>query len=49
MDVHIDHPDLKSHGNAVFGPKAQDGAKSGTISIQVDQTNLVIPIQVKIE
>ena len=49
VDVHIDHLDLKPHGNAVLGLKAQDGAKSGTISIQVDQTNQVIPIQVKIE
>lgn len=45
----MDHLDLKPHGNAVLGRKAQDRAKSGTISIQADQTNRVIPIQVKIE
>lgn len=49
IDAHLDHPDLKPKGTAVLSLHAHDGAKSGVITLHVDQTNQTIPIQVKIE
>lgn len=49
VDVQIDHLDLKPGGNAVLNLRARDAAKSGTISVLVEQTNQVIPIQINIQ
>lgn len=49
VDVKLDHMDLKAGEKSVLSLRARDGAKPGTLSIQVEQTNQVIPIRVNIE
>ena len=49
VDVKLDRVNLEAGDKAVFSITTHPGAKSGTLSIQVDQTNEVIPIQIKIE
>jgi hypothetical protein len=49
VDVKLDRVNLNAREKAVLTVQANDGARSGTLSIQVDQTNEVIPIQVNIE
>ena len=49
VDVKLDRVNLEAGDKAVLSITTHPGAKSGTLSIQVDQTNEVIPIQIKIE
>lgn len=49
VDVKLDRLDLKAGEKAVLSMRAKDGAQSGTLSIQVEQTNQIIPIRVNIE
>jgi hypothetical protein len=48
VDVKLDRVNLNAGDKAVVNLEAHDGAHSGTLSIQVEQTNEVIPIQVNI-
>ncbi len=49
VEVKLDRTVLKAGEKAVLTVRAGDNAKSGVLSIQVAQTNQVIPIQVAIE
>jgi len=49
VDVKLDRVNLNVGEKAVLSLQAHEGARSGTLSIQVEQTNEVIPIQVNIE
>jgi hypothetical protein len=49
VEVKLDRTVLNAGEKAVLTVRAGDGAKSGVLSIQVAQTNQVIPIQVTIE
>ena len=49
VEVKLDRTVLKAGEKAVLTVRAGDNAKSGVLSIQVVQTNQVIPIQVAIE
>ena len=49
VDVKLDRVNLNVGEKAVLSLQAHEGAHSGTLSIQVEQTNEVIPIQVVIE
>jgi hypothetical protein len=49
VEVKLDRTALKAGEKAVLTVRAGDNAKSGVLSIQVTQTNQVIPIQVTIE
>lgn len=49
VDVKLDRVNLSTGEKAVVTLQTHDGAKSGTLSIQVDQTNEVIPIQIIIQ
>jgi hypothetical protein len=48
LDVTPERLELKAQGNAVLTLRATATAKSGSLTLQVEQTNQVIPIQVKI-
>jgi hypothetical protein len=48
VEVKLDRAVLKTGEKAVLTVRAGDNAKSGVLSIQVEQTNQVIPIQVAI-
>ena len=48
VEVKLDRTILKTGEKAVLTVRAGDSAKSGILSIQVEQTNQVIPIQVAI-
>ena len=48
VDVKLDRMDMKAGEKAVLTLRARDGAKPGTVSVLVEQTNHVIPIQVQI-
>ena len=49
VDPKLDRMNLNSGEKAVLSLQTHAGAHSGTLSIQVEQTNEVIPIQVNIE
>jgi hypothetical protein len=49
VDVKLDRVNLNVGEKAVLSLQAREGAHSGTLTIQVEQTNEVIPIQVNIE
>jgi hypothetical protein len=49
VEVKLDRVNLTAGERALVSLRTTDAAKSGTLSIQVDQTNEVIPIQVNIE
>jgi hypothetical protein len=49
VEVKLDRTVLKAGEKAVLTVQAGDDAKSGVLSIQVMQTNQVIPIHVAIE
>jgi len=49
IDVKLDHMNMNAGEKAVLTLKAAATAKSGVLSVRVDQTNQVIPIQVTIE
>ena len=49
VDVKLDRTELAAGGKAVLTLRAGDEPKPGVLSIQVDQTNQVIPIQVAIQ
>jgi hypothetical protein len=49
VEVKLDRTVLKAGENAVLTVRAGDNAQSGVLSIQVAQTNQVIPIQVTIK
>lgn len=49
VDVKLDRVNLNVGEKAVLNLQAHEGAHSGTLSIQVEQTNEVIPIRVNIE
>jgi len=49
IDVKLDRVNLNAGEKAVLTVQTHPGAHSGTLSIQVEQTNEVIPIQVNIE
>jgi hypothetical protein len=49
VEVKLDRTVLKAGENAVLTMRAGDSAQSGVLSIQVAQTNQVIPIQVTIK
>ncbi len=49
VEVKLDRTVLKAGEKAVLTVRAGDDAKSGVLSIQVEQTNQVIPIQVAIQ
>ena len=49
VEVKLDRTVLKAGENAVLTMRAGDSAQSGVLSIQVAQTNQVIPIQVAIK
>ena len=49
VEVKLDRTVLKAGENAVLTMRAGDNAQSGVLSIQVAQTNQVIPIQVTIK
>lgn len=48
VDVKLDKVNLNAGDKAVVSIAPRPGAKSGTLSIEVDQTNEVIPIQVTV-
>jgi hypothetical protein len=48
VDVKLDRMDLKSGEKAVLTFRAGAGAKPGVLTVRVEQTNQVIPIQVSI-
>ncbi|HLK63669.1 MAG TPA: hypothetical protein VKU19_09525 [Bryobacteraceae bacterium] len=48
IEATLDHTNLKVGDHAVLTLKAGEGAKSGTITIQVDPTGQTIPIQVTV-
>ena len=48
VDAKPGHLELKAQSTAVLTLKAAPGAQSGSLNLQVEQTNQVIPIQVKI-
>ena len=49
VEVKLDRTVLNTGEKAVLTVRAGDDAKSGVLSIQVEQTNQVIPIQVAIQ
>jgi len=49
VEAKLDHGNLKIGDQAVLTLLAGDGAKSGLISIKVDQTGQMIPIQVSVQ
>ena len=49
VEVKLDRTVLNTGEKAVLTVQAGDDAKSGVLSIQVEQTNQVIPIQVAIK
>jgi hypothetical protein len=49
IEAKLDHANLKVGDQAVLTLQAGDGAKSGSISIKVEQTGQVIPIQVSVQ
>ena len=49
VEAKLDHVNLKIGDQAVLTLQAGDGAKSGLVSIKVEQTGQVIPIQVSIQ
>ncbi len=49
VDVKLDRVNLNAGEKAVMTVQAREGARPGTLTIQVEQTNEVIPIQVNIE
>jgi len=49
VDVKVDRLKIDAGGKAVLSISTHPDAKSGTLSIEVEQTNEVIPIQVQIE
>jgi hypothetical protein len=48
IDSKPDRVELKAQSNAVLSLHAAPNAQSGTLKLQVEQTNQVIPIQVKV-
>ena len=48
VDVKLDRVALKAGEKAVLSLRANPGAESGALSIQVEQTNQIVPIHVKI-
>jgi hypothetical protein len=48
VEVKLDRTALNAGGKAMLALRAGNGAKPGTLSIQVEQTNQIIPIQVAI-
>jgi hypothetical protein len=48
VEVKIDRTQLKAGEKAIVTFRASDTARNGTLNIQVDQTNQIIPIQVNI-
>ena len=48
ISFQLDRTEMKAGEKAVLTVRATDEAKAGTISVQVEQTNQVIPIQVNI-
>jgi hypothetical protein len=49
VEAKLDHGNLKVGDRAVLTLQAGDGAKSGLVSIKVEQTGQVIPIQVSVQ
>ncbi|MBZ5618578.1 MAG: hypothetical protein LAQ69_07630 [Acidobacteriia bacterium] len=49
VEAKLDHLELKVGDKAVLTLRAGDGARSGLISIKVEQTGQVIPIQVSVQ
>ncbi len=49
VDVKLDRVNLTSGEKAILTVLAHAGAQSGTLSVQVDQTNEVIPIRVNVQ
>lgn len=49
VEAKLDHGNLKVGDQAVLTLQAGDGAKSGVVSIKVEQTGQVIPIQVSVQ
>jgi hypothetical protein len=49
VDVKMDRMNLQMGEKAVLSIKTREGAQSGTLSVQVEQTNEVIPIQINIQ
>lgn len=49
VHAELDHSTLKPKENATLSLEAGENAKSGTFTIQVEQTNQVIPIQIHIQ
>ena len=49
VEAKLDHGNLKVGDRAVLTLQAGDGAKSGLVSIRVEQTGQVIPIQVSVQ
>jgi hypothetical protein len=49
VEAKLDHGNLKVGDQAVLTLQAGDGAKSGLVSIKVEQTGQVIPIQVSVQ
>jgi hypothetical protein len=49
VDVKLDHMNIGAGEKAIVALRAGTGAKPGVLSLRVEQTNQVIPIQVKIE
>ena len=49
VDVKLDKVNLNSGDKAVINVTPHEGARSGTLSIQIEQTNEVIPIQINVQ
>jgi hypothetical protein len=49
VNVKLDHMNIGAGEKAIVALRAGTGAKPGVLSLRVEQTNQVIPIQVKIE
>jgi len=49
IEAKLDQTSLKENGKAVLSLRAGDGAKGGVLSLRVEQTGEVIPIQVSVK
>jgi hypothetical protein len=49
VDVKLDHMDIKSGEKAVLSFRAGNNPQPGTVTIRVEQTNQIFPIQITID
>ncbi len=49
VEATLDHRNVQSGGKAILTLKAADGARSGTLNIRVEQTGVILPIQITVQ